>query len=262
MNKRIWSLLLCLCMILAMLSLSACRDDAPDASLSGGQDGTGDTSATGDPAGDGKQYDADGNLILEPIVDAKGTYYGKRTYTYINGLCATQSEYNAEDVLVVTYTFEYNAGVLSGKLTERFEDGAVVEKSKEEYDAAGNVIRNTVYGTDGAVEQVTEYTLDAQGNCTERRDYGYENGALADCITCDADMNILSEEKYDENGKVYWSIEYEYEYGLRVKGVVSDGSYKEYQYDKEGNETGVIYYDPDGNITDKVIYEEDKQQAE
>lgn len=257
--KKIWSLILCL---LLLLSLSACRDDAPDASLSGGQDSTGDTSATGDPTGDGKEYDADGNLILEPIIDAKGTYYGKRVYTYADGLCATQSEYNAEDVLTVTYTFEYNAGVLSGKLTERFENGAVAEKSKEEYDAAGNVIRKTLYGTDGAVEMVSEYTLDAQGSCVEKKDYSYTDGAVSSCVTYDADMNVQKEEQYDENGKVFWSIRYEYEYGLRVKGIESDGSYQEYQYDKEGNETGIIYYDPDGNVTDKVIYEEEKQPAE
>ena len=88
--------------------------------------------------------------------------------------------------------------------------------------------------------------------------YSYENGSVKSCVSYDEDDHVLSEEQYNENGEVFWSIRYEYLDGLRIKGVEMDGRYMEYQYDKEGNETGIIYYDPDGNITDKVIYEEDQ----
>lgn len=264
MNKKIWSLLLCLCMVLAMVSLSGCRDDAPDGSLSDGQENTVDTTENdpGDPMDDDKQYDADGNLILEKILDVDGSYIGKREYTYENGLRMTETEYDSQDTLIVKYTYEYDAGVLVSRLAELFSDGIVDATEKAEYDAGRNIVKESFFDAAGTLWQIAEYSFDADGNPTGDKLYGYENGIVKNCISSNEDGHILSEEQYDENGEVFWSIRYEYLDGLRVKGVMLDGSSIEYLYDKEGNETGLIHYDPDGNVTEKIIHEEDQQQAE
>lgn len=257
--KKILSLVLSL---LLLLTLSACREDAPDSSPSGDQNGTVDTPATGEPAEDSKVYDTDGNLILEKILDADGVYIGKREYTYENGKQVTCTEYDAEDELVVKYTYRYDGNVLLQRHTALYNFGVVDATEEAEFAEDGKIVKESFFDSTGTLWQVTEYVFDADRDQVGYKAYSYENGSVKSCVSYDEDDHVLSEEQYNENGEVFWSIRYEYMDGLRVKGVESDGSYHEYHYDKEGNETGLTYYDSDGNVTEKIIYEEDTQQAE
>ncbi len=200
-------------------------------------------------------YDADGNLLIEYIVDLDD-YIGKREYTYENGQCATEKEYDSQDGLIYSATYGYDiSGVLYMYYLDLYEEGMLCAQEVWEYNTEGKLMKKSYFDGTGVLTDEDEYTYDDAGNCVQTVNYSYLDDQLFGSIVYDAQDLLVRENVYDENGDVDWYIVYEYENGLRIKGTESSGSYILYHYNEEGMEIGCTYYDPDGNITEEVIYE-------
>lgn len=200
-------------------------------------------------------YDADGNLLVEYIVDVDD-YIGKREYTYENGQRATEKEYDSQDSLIYSATYGYDAsGVLYMYYLDLYEEDMLCGQEVWEYNTEGILMKKSYFDGTGVLTDADEYTYDEAGNLIKTVTYSYLDDQLFGSVVYDAQDLVIKENIYDENGDVAWSIDYEYENGLRIKGTESSGSYILYHYNEEGIEIGCSYYDPDGTKTDEIFYE-------
>lgn len=220
--KRSGRILLCFLLLLSLFALTACEEE-PAAEV----DCEGSDFESGEANGQGEEYDENGNLI-------RMTWYDETGYP----------EYVEE--------YEYDAENHCTKMAV-YEDGALVYAFGYEYED-GCCVRERLYDESGELLSIDEFIRDDDGMICGSYSYGYFGDYRYNCIQYDAARNPLREEQYDEDGEVYYWIEYTYEDGVCVKGTENDGNYKVYFYDEEGVGIGYEYYDADGDLIEEYYY--------
>ena len=144
-----------------------------------------------------------------------------------------------------------------------YRDGAVWYYNVYEYDARGNLIKDSVYHIPVA-------------GMPDNGIYNPENG-LDQIATFEYDEknNLVCEERYDWDGSLLFRATYEYdESGNMVKKSGFNGEqgqfsdffsmqyYSIYEYDQNGNEVKSEYYDPDGSLNYYCTREYDESGRE
>jgi len=96
------------------------------------------------------QYDPQGNLSRESLVDNKGKIVSTYEYTYDNkgNRISRVIKNRAGDRLAETvYTFDTQGKMLSSQTRDFME--SAISSTQYSYDSAGNLVRQTVLGSDG-----------------------------------------------------------------------------------------------------------------
>ncbi|MCC8128543.1 MAG: hypothetical protein LIO51_01190 [Clostridiales bacterium] len=194
-----------------------------------------------------------------------------------------------ESILMYVYSYDDEGYVTT---MTGYPGGEVVNY---EYDAAGNLIRETcdtsdsynkVYEYDASGNLVSEatpyyemtYEYDAEGN--RIKSTFYFRDALQYSYEYDGDGNMTAYLTYDENGDCASKIQYEYnEAGEAVAQIIYDGDGQvtdegtyEYTYDENGNrKTASVYfgrqlteackYDEAGNLLMQVRYDDSGEEV-
>ena len=206
-------------------------------------------------------------------------------------LVVSEKYYNAfaydpqtgEKIDSTDYTYEYEFDGEGHPIkTTTVTDGKAESVKEMEIDAAGNVIKQTVFDSDGNKTSVSEFEYDGNNNNTKNVLYNAE-GKVSSELTHEYDENghLISDSyksddysytiKYenDENGKLLSSVQYagtgsevykvECEYdsdGHLIREMrsydagsgMSGSSKVEYEYDDRGNAVKEVSYDADGSI--------------
>ena len=199
--------------------------------------------------------------------------------TYYNAFAYEEDGEKSQDTVTV-YEYEFDTAGHPTKKTA-VTDGQVESVKEMEYDAAGNIIRQTNLYADGSKASVFEYTYDDNNNKTDFLNYGAD-GSLISVITYeydengyqvsehyqsddhaytirrenDADGKKIATVQYDANDNAMSKSEYEYDsdgHLIRMNlsydyGETSSTTNTDYEYDDRGNNVREVCYDPDGTI--------------
>jgi len=161
--------------------------------------------------------------------------------------------YNPDESVEEYIGYEYDeSGVLLAK-TEYGNDDVPDLKYVREYNAAGQLQRETKQDGSGSVQEYREYTYDAQGNVTgiSRRDAA--DGLIdRQNYVYDAGGNLTLCEMADPDGEITEKNEYEYDADGNLTRELVYGAYEvcyriyEYEYDTDGNLAKKTEYYGDG----------------
>ena len=200
--------------------------------------------------------------------------------TYYNAFAYDEDGDKSKDPVTV-YEYELDSAGRPTKTTA-VTDGQAESVKEMEYDAVGNVVRQTNFDAEGSKASVFEYTYDDNNNQTKFVNCGAdgkqisvityeydENGYLISesyrsddyAYTIrhenDADGKEIASVQYDADGSEISKAEYEYDSEGRLISLTQDyhfgdeasGSIKvEHEYDERGNDVKEVCYDADGSI--------------
>ena len=213
-----------------------------------------------------------------PITEAADLVVSEKYYN-VYAYDAENPDQKAQDTVTV-YEYEFDSQGHPTKTTEKV-DGKVQNVRAMAYDAAGNVVTQTVYDPEGSKTYFYEFTYDEDNRKTKFVTHSIGSGIDSD-ITYSYDENgYLIAESYQTEGYSY-TIEYENdEDGKKLASIQSDDNnivYKteceydsdgrlnretrsfgagsgatissivEYEYDARGNAVKEVSYDADGTI--------------
>lgn len=229
--------------------------------------GTQETAKTDSATADTAQVAEPEDLVVSE------TYYNVYAYDEEN------PDEKAPDT-VTAYEYEFNSKGLPVKTTAK-TDGKVVSVKETEYDAAGNVVRLTVFDADGSKtftyafeydddhNKVRFITYDAEDSLSSVISYEYdENGFLISESYQSDDYAYTIKHENDKDGKEIASVQYDADGKELMKtesecdsdgrlirknqsysyGETSGSSNVAYEYDDRGNNVKEVCYDADGTI--------------
>ena len=276
MKKRIFSVLLCLC-ILSVITIIAAG--APDT----GERREGMLMVLQKEIGyeDGKksysikyEYDSQGRLIRTIYVsDDSRKLYGELEYDENDNVIRGHQEYACDDDIYWESQYDTNGNIL---LTTEYNkyDGST-RRIKYEYDAEGNLLMETENmiredNSEGRLLSKKCYEYDVQGNMIQmiqdektsfcgrgvyRHTYKYDTqgNMIQDICVCDWG-SWQCEYGYDIQGNMVWEIIYDSD-----KNIVNQFRY---EYDAQDHLTREYVYDSDGELKRQYQYEYDAQGNE
>jgi hypothetical protein len=181
-------------------------------------------------------------------------------------------------------SYEYKDGMLAVRINYG-SDGAVLNRSSLDYDAASQPVRETVADGKGVVQSVSEWSwtdglktewrvLDAKGLALAKTLYRYQDGLLAELLMYDGAGNSTGRGEYRYNGDgalvgiQYFSaagnpqdrVEYVIEGGVPVqeKSFRADGRLERsrlFEYGPEGQVLKMTLADASGRHRESTSYE-------
>ena len=174
------------------------------------------------------QYQEDGSKIVtesQTMLQATGEAISNATYEY---------DYNPEGLLVrkagfydgqldgeVTYEYDENGNLTYQSETKATSLGNAMAK-KCEYDAAGNLVKETLLDSDGNVNRVYTYEYDGDGKQILQHEFNAAGEETVSYELCQWKY------KYDEDGRVIQEWKEGTEHGGKFE-------HYEYEYDEYGN---------------------------
>ena len=174
------------------------------------------------------QYQEDGSKIVtesQTMLQATGEAISNATYEY---------DYNPEGLLVrkagfydgqldgeVTYEYDENGNLTYQSETKATSLGNAMAK-KCEYDAAGNLVKETLLDSDGNVNRVYTYEYDGDGKQILQHEF---NAAGEETVSYEL---YQWKYEYDEDGRVIQEWKEGTEHGGKFE-------HYEYEYDEYGN---------------------------
>jgi hypothetical protein len=141
--------------------------------------------------------------------------------------------YDPEGKVQATFSYDYDNNGRRSK-TSRFENGKLVNYYTYVYNEHGNKIKAERFNSSGEIEEYYIYEYDDDGN-------------------------LVSEEWYSAPGEKIYSIENDYQNGLKTKSSTFDENEKMiyeyvYQYDQKGNIVEELKYDDLGKKAGVIQY--------
>lgn len=174
------------------------------------------------------QYQEDGSKIVtesQTMLQATGEAISNATYEY---------DYNPEGLLVrkagfydgqldgeVTYEYDENGNLTYQSETKATSLGNAMAK-KCEYDAAGNLVKETLLDSDGNVNRVYTYEYDGDGKQILQHEFNAAGEETVSYELCQWKY------EYDEDGRVIQEWKEGTEHGGKFE-------HYEYEYDEYGN---------------------------
>lgn len=230
-----------------------------------------------------KEFDEDGNLILEIQYSFGGAISEKYSYRFQNGKMVEKNTYFDEEEIAETEIYEYENDKIS-KLTKKYNEG-YEEEFRFEYNAQGKLISKKSTEEDGE-KQIYEYS----SNETEVKSYN-EDGELisSEKSIFDDKQNLIksisqnfdletftnTEYQYDENNNVILEIEKdesenviqviktEYDSKGRPSKTITksdkNSTILTLEYDEFDNEIHQLEVDEDGEVNYNVKRKYDKE---
>lgn len=239
-----------------------------------------------------EEYDENNNLIVSQRYDSEGNSQGRQEYTYhSNNMSSTYKAFYGNNTLSSEVIFDINGNILSTISYD--EKGVVLYHSEFSYDDYGNEISWISYNDDGSIsshyeyeygpngEKIRDTAYDKNGTLHYSTEYSYdENGYVVreECISVfssgspiewfyeyknnyDSGNRITKQTKYDDEGNIEsWTVyTYPDETDAYEMTTFNNNGIKEetHIFDKDGEETGLVYYDDKGNWEYGRIYEYD-----
>ena len=179
-----------------------------------------DDSRAHKPIFENKYYD-DGTLWIEYEYDQ-------------NDELVKESWYNTDGSLQRVYEYDTNGNMIKHSKYAYTPDGALELYIITEFDAEGNIVKNSTFNSDGSLNDcwITEYDING-------------NKVKESRIVADGRLDYVKE--YNANGNLILEMWYDYD----------SGSYMhiESEFDSNGNLTKEIWYDSDGTVAH--VYEYD-----
>ncbi len=174
------------------------------------------------------QYQEDGSKIVtesQTMLQATGEAISNATYEY---------DYNPEGLLVrkagfydgqldgeVTYEYDENGNLTYQSETKATSLGNAMAK-KCEYDAAGNLVKETLLDSDGNVNRVYTYEYDGDGKQILQHEFNVAGEETVSYELCQWKY------EYDEDGRITQEWKEGTEHGGKFE-------HYEYEYDEYGN---------------------------
>ena len=236
-----------------------------------------------------KEYNINGNLVVENFYNANGDLVGENHYDPNGGLFLSY-QYDATTGATINYYYVFDSDN-SAYEGEYDEEGRLI-KVTYSYDGIGDTrnyqveeykyndegkIAEWSYNSMGAGQVNVKYVYDADGNLVEQRFYAPDD-RYTETTNPDGSFKIYKyEREYDEAGNlICYEVNHIYpdgnfipaqknefyydEAGNLVEAVISEPianesvSYK-YEFDDEGKQTGYSYFDSNGNLTGYGVIE-------
>ena len=284
MKKRMFSALVCLCILSVITGIAAGASAVlPDTEESregmilvlkketGYKDGEKSYSVK-------YEYDEQGRLI-RTISSAPGDYgklYGDWEYDENGNVIRAHQEFANDDDIYWESEYGADGKILQTTTFNKYDGSA--SRTKYEYDAEGNLLTETENAigeahSEGRLLSGRCYEYDAQGNMI-RMIHDEKAGSCAVCgrgtyryiYKYDAQGNMVKEIcVHDEGG---WQSEYGYDMrGNRVWNIVYDSdknivTQSRYEYDEQNHLLREYLYDSDGELHRQYQYEYDAQGNE
>ena len=158
------------------------------------------------PATTDAEYDEQGRIVSETLVDGSGNLVGYRDYSYLEDgvtvvlesspdrVAKSEKAYNANDILIQSTVFDETGMSVS---TTTWNDDGVISSEMEIDQTTGNH-KITFYDTSGVKTDWHEYTPEGE---VVKDIYYYSNGVIRNIITYDVESGeIISDIEYDEYG--------------------------------------------------------------
>lgn len=158
----------------------------------------------------------------------------------------------------VKFVDVYNAAGLRTESSELTARGVLVNKIRNEYDAAGVLQSQTGFDGDGAQIWKNVITY-ANGLKTDSSEYGKDGALRGKTVYAYSGSSLTEETSYDADGKIVWKIVYQYNAGRpeAENEYFGDGSLDErrvFSYTPEGRRGDISYYDAGGALTRKDVF--------
>lgn len=208
----------------------------------------------------GSVTDSSGKLRRRSSYDGEGNLIWYHTFTYnVQGRTATATSFDASGTQTGHVDCAYDD---AGKCLVSYyyvNESGKIGKIAYEYDADGNVSRETHYYSDGRVD-VLLHSYDAQGNCVRTEYYGSDGEMnYYETMTYDAQGREIRSDYFNPDGSSWGYATTAYnEQGKQAEYCSYDASgeleWREvYRYDENGKSIGYDHYDGEGNLIESVV---------
>lgn len=160
------------------------------------------------------EYNQEGLLTRTVIFDEKGKVQNRFDYKYDSkGFRIESLRYDAQNNFDKKYTYVYDAAGNKIKSTRFNSKGKAEKYYLYDYDSNLNLISDEWYDINGDLEYKIENEYDDAGNKRVSYSYG-EDGKLnyKYVFKYDDKMNVIEEQKFDDQEKLVGIIQYLYKY--------------------------------------------------